>query len=247
MRGFLTSVCLIACLVVGSACGSSDKPPGPLAKHFDEMYIAALPLDQKATVVSSQQTWNVARMEQANAEAQVKEADSQLHEARNDQKASRLAMDTAASNKKSATTSNDMNRINQATKEQASANDVGKAADARVKYLETYRAYLGRLLRYTQENTYFREAEFEQAKAQLAKTNNIAPKGVTYESFPKQIDERRSRTESAKSKSESAKASVSSQRDNWLHLQETADKENGKAGVYWDPMAPKVQPTTSSN
>jgi hypothetical protein len=244
MRGFLTFVCLIGLV---AACGSSDKPPGPLSKHFDEMYIAALPLDQKATVVSSQQAWNVARMENANADAQVKEADSQLHQARNDQKASRLAMDSAASNKKSAVTSNDMNRINQATKEQATANDVGKAADARVKYLETYRAYLGRFLRYTQENMYFREAEFEQAKAQLAKTNNIAPKGVTYESFPKQIDERRSRTESAKSKSESAKASVSSQRDNWLHVQENADKENGHASVYWDPMAPKVQSTTSSN
>ena len=93
----------------------------------------------------------------------------------------------------------------------------------------------------------FREAEFEQAKAQLAKQNNIAPKGVTYDSFPKQLDERKSRTDSAKSKSESAKASVSSQRANWLHIQENADKENGHASVYWDPMAPKVQPTTSSN
>ena len=61
---------------------------------------------------------------------------------------------------------------------------------------------------------YFREAEFEAAKAQLAKTNNIAPKGVTYDSFPKQQDERRSRTDSAKAKAESAKASVTSQRDN---------------------------------
>ena len=244
MRGILSFVCLIGLV---AACGSSDNPPGPLSKHFDEMYIAALPLDQKATVVSSQQNWNVARMENANADAQVKEADSQLHQARNDQKASRLAMDSAASNKKSADTSADMTRINQAAKDQATANDVGKAADARVKYLETYRSYLGRYLRYTQENMYFREAEFEQAKAQLAKTNNIAPKGVTYESFPKQLDERKSRTDSAKSKSESAKASVSSQRDNWLHIQENADKENGHAGVYWDPMAPKVQPTTSSN
>ena len=242
MRGLL--ICLIGFAV---ACGSSDKPPGPLDKHFDEMYIAALPLDQKATVVQTQQTWNVARMENANADAQVKEADSQLHLAENDQKASRLAMDSAASAKKSADASNDMNRINQAAKDQATANDVGKAADARVKYLQTYRAYLGRYLRYTQENMDFREAEFEAAKSALAKQNNIAPKGITYDSFPKQVDARRSRTESAKTKSENAKASVSSQRDNWLHIQENADKENGHASVYWDPMAPKVQPTTSSN
>lgn len=245
MRGFLSYVCLIGVMAC-VACGSSDKPPGPLDKHFDEMYIAAIPLDQKANVVQTQQNWNVARMENANADAQVKEADSQLHQARNDFSAAKLAVDSANSNKKSADTSADMNRINEATKSLATAKDVQKAAEARVKYIETYRSYLGRYLRYTQENMYFREAEFEAAKAQLAKTNNIAPKGVTYESFPKQQDERRSRTESAKSKAESAKASVTSQRDSWLHVQEQADKENGHAGVYWDPMAPKAPPTAPS-
>lgn len=240
MRGFLTIVCLLGLY----ACGSSDSPPGPLAQHFDEMYIAAIPLDQKQAVVQTQQAWNVARMENANAEAQVKESDSQLHQASNDQKATRLAMDSAASNTKSAQASNDMNRINDSTKAESTAKDVGKASDARVKYLQTYHSYLKHYLRYTQENMYYREAEFEAAKAQLAKTNNIAPKGVTYDSFPKQQESRKGRTDSAKSKAESAKSSVSSQRDNWLHIQETADKENGHASVFWDPMAPKVQPTT---
>lgn len=241
MRGLLTIVCLLG---LGSACGSSDSPPGPLAQHFDEMYIAAIPLDQKQAVVQTQQAWNVARMENANADAQLKEADSQLHQARNDQKASRLSMDTAASNTKSAQASNDMNKINEATKSDSAAKDIGKASDARVKYLETYHAYLQRYLRYTQENMYYREAEFEAAKAQLAKTNNIAPKGVTYDTFPKQQEARKGRTDSAKAKAESAKASVSAQRDSWLHIQEQADKENGHASVFWDPMAPKAQPTT---
>ncbi|MEO6774887.1 MAG: hypothetical protein ABI467_18085 [Kofleriaceae bacterium] len=224
------------------ACGSSDKPPGPLDKHFDDMYIAAIPLDQKANVVQTQQNWNVARMENANAEAQVKEADSQLHEARNDYSATKLAVDSASSNKKSADASADMTRINEATKSLAAAKDVQKAAEARVKYLESYRSYLGRYLRYTQENMYFQEAEYESAKAQLAKANNIAPKGVNYEAFPQQQENRHSRTDSAKAKAESAKASVTAQRDHWLQLQAQADKENGRAGVFWDPMAPKVQP-----
>ncbi|MEP6866594.1 MAG: hypothetical protein ABJE66_38625 [Deltaproteobacteria bacterium] len=245
MRGFLSYVCLIGVMAC-VACGSSDKPPGPLDHHFDDMYIAAIPLDQKANVVQTQQNWNVARMENANAEAQVKEADSQLHEARNDFSATKLAVDSAASNKKSADASADMNRINEATKSLATAKDVQKAAEARVKYLESYRSYLGRYLRYTQENMYFQEAAYESAKAQLAKTNNIAPKGVTYDSFPKQQDGRHSRTDSAKAKAENAKAAVTSQRDSWLQLQGQADKENGRAGVYWDPMAPKAAPAPSS-
>jgi hypothetical protein len=242
MRGILNFVCLIG---IAAGCGSSDEPPKPLANHFQDMYIAALPIDQKTTVVNAQQAWNVAQMENANSDAQLKEADSQLHQAHNDQKAAALAVDSAQSNKKSADTSKDMNRINQATKDLATAQDVGKAAAARVTYIETYVRYLRHLQRYTQENMYFREAEYESAKAQLAKTNNIMIKDVKYEQFPKQQDDRRGRAESAKGKAESAKANVSSQRDNWLHIQEQADKENGHASVYWDPMAPKVPPAAS--
>lgn len=238
MRGILTFV--VSSLIVLAACGGSDdKPPGPLARHFDEMYIAAIPLDQKQAVVQTQQDWNVARMENANADAQVKESDSQLHQAVNDQKASRLAIDSAVSNKKSADASADMNRINQSVKDLNTAQDLGKAADARVAYLKTYNAYLKRYMRYTQENMYWREAQFESAKAQLAKSNNIAPKGVTYDSFPKQQDERQKRTQGAKEKSEGEKQRVVSARENWLKIQEQADKENGHASAFWDPMAPK--------
>jgi hypothetical protein len=244
MRGFLSFICVLGLV---AACGSSDSPPGPLANHFQDMYIAALPMDQRANIVQAQQNWNVAQMENANADAQIKEGESQLHQARNDLSAAKLAVDSANSNKKTADTSADMNRINEATKSLATAKDVQKAAESRVKYLDTYRSYLARYLRYTQENMYYREAEFEAAKASLAKSNNIAPKGVSFEAFPKQLDQRRSRTDGAKSKAESAKASVTSSRDAWLHAQETADHENGRAGVYWDPMAPKAQPAPSAS
>jgi hypothetical protein len=213
------------------------------------MYIAAIPLDQKQAVVQTQQEWNVARMENANADSQVKESDSQLHQARNDQKATRLAIDSAVSNKKSADASADMNRINQSVKDLNTAQDLGKAADARVKYLETYHAYLKRYFRYTQENMYWHEAQFEGAKATLAKSNNIAPKGVVYDSFPKQLDERQKRTQSSKEKSEGEKQKVVTSRENWLKIQDQADKENGHASVFWDPMAPKAasaQPPTAT-
>ncbi len=241
MRGFLPLVCLLA--LVGS-CGSSDKPPGPLPNHFQDMYIAALPLDQKQAIVSAQQNWNVSQMETANADAQVKEAESQVHQARNDQKAAALAVDSANSNKKSADASKDMNRINPAAKELETAKNVQKAADARTHYVETYLAYLHRYQRYAQENMYYREAEYENAKAKLAQSNNIAPKDVNFASYQKQLDDRRSRTDGAKSKAESAKSSLNSPRESWLHAQENADKANGHAGVYWDPMAPKSGPST---
>ena len=242
MRGFYTIVCLsIVC-----ACGSTDSPPGPLSRHFDEMYIAAIPLDQKQSVLQTQQEWNAARMENANADAQLQELDSQLHQARNDQKASRLAIDSAISQKKSAEASADMNRINQSVKDLNTAEDLGKAADARVHYLQVFDGYLRRHLRWSQENMYWREAQFEQAKAQLAKTNNIAPKGIVYDAFPKQHEERMKRTQGAKQREESEKQRTSSAREDWLKLQNRADSENGHAGVYWDPMVTKGGTTTGA-
>ena len=50
------------------------------------MHIARIPLDQKGSVVETQNQWSIAKMENANAEANVQEADSQLHQAKNDHK-----------------------------------------------------------------------------------------------------------------------------------------------------------------
>src|SRR5688500_4179089 len=182
MRG-LSQLLFVVAFDFGCS-GSSDGPPGPLANHFDDMHIARIPLDQKGSVVETQNQWSIAKMENANAEANVQEADSQLHQARNDHKAARLAVDSAISAKKSAEQSADMNRVNNAQKDLRAAEDSEKAAKARVAYFEAYRAYLKRFHRYTQENMYWREAQYEAAKATLAKQNNIQPKGVNLDDFP---------------------------------------------------------------
>jgi hypothetical protein len=172
-------------VVLLAACGgSSDTPPGPLAKHFDDMYIAAVPLDQKQSVVTTQNDWSLAKMQNAKAEADYNESTVQLSIVRNDQKAAKLGVDSALSNKKSAEASADTNRMNQATRDLHNAEDLAKAADARVKYYEAYREYLKVVLRHAQENMYWREAQYENAKAQLGQKSSIAPKGISFDSFP---------------------------------------------------------------
>jgi hypothetical protein len=232
-------------LVVAGCGGPSDPPPGPLARHFDDMHIARIPLEQKQAVVTTQNDWAVAKMENANAEANTQEADSQLHQARNDHRASRLAVDSAIAAKKAAEQSADMNRINSAQKDLRAAEDSSKAAEARVKYFEQWRAYLKRYHRYTQENMYFREAQYENAKAQLAKTNNIQPKGVNYDWFPKQAEERDRRTQKAKQAAEGEKGKTLDARQRWLSAQQAADKLTGRTGALFDPMDQKSGPTTA--
>ena len=235
MRGFRKIICLG--FVLAACGGSSDSPPGPLAKHFDDMYIARIPLEQKQSVVQTNNDYSVAKMEAATAQAQYEECDSQLHQATNDEKAAKLEVDSAVSAKKSADASADTNRINPAVKDLHTAEDLDKAAQARVKYLQDYRNYMKTYWRYTQENQYWREAQFEQAKAQIAKQNSIAPKGVNFDDFPKQVDSRGKRTDSAKQRAQNAKQHVMSTRDNWMKIQHTADTESGKQTALWDPMA----------
>ena len=203
------------------------------------MYIARIPLDQKGNVVETQNQWSIAKMENANAEANEQEADGQLRQAKNDYSAAKLAVDSAITAKKSAEQSADMNRMNNAQKDLKAAEDSAAAAKLRVKYFEAYRDYLKRYHRYTMENMYWREAQYENAKATLAKQNNIAPKGVNYDDFPKQLEARGKRTQSAKEKAESFKTKAVSARQNWLTAQQAADKLTGRTGDLYDPMAQK--------
>lgn len=237
---------VLVCGVLGAGCGgSSDGPPAPLERKFDEIHVAKFTLDQKANIVKTQNDFQVSRMENANAESQLNEINSQVGIVKNEHKAAKLAVDNAVSNKKSAETSADTNRINAATKELHTAELLLRAAEARVKYFEAYRDYVKRLHRHTSENMYWREAQFELAKAQLAQQNNIAPKGVQYEWYPKQEAERAKRTQSARDKAESEKQRAQGARENWLRQQQSADQASGRPTSLPDPMAPAVQPTTT--
>jgi len=237
----LSKLVAISVLSLAAACGGpDDSPPGPLGKHFDDMFIADVGMDQKQQVLDTQQAWSVAKMENAKAEADYNEANAQLTAVKNDQKGTQLAIDTAISNKKQAETSADNNRINQAAKELHAAEALKKAADLRVKYYEAYKNWLKRHWRYTQENMYWREAQFELAKSQLAQKNNKSPKGVDYNWFPKQEQERGKRVGGAKTKADGEKQKAVAAREAWVKQQEAADKEAGRPSSLPDPMAPKA-------
>jgi len=237
----LTSTSLVLALAT-AACGTSDDPPGPLGRHFDDMYIAQIPIAQKQSVVDSQQAWSIAKMENAKAEADWNDSGTAVTIAQNDLKTLRIGVDTAITQKKSAQTSADTNRINTATKDLAAAEALAKAGEARVRYLSEYRNYLKVYWRYTQENMYWQEARYEVAKSTLAQRSNIAPQNVKYEWFPSQEQERGKRVQGAKARADGARGNVLKQRDAWLAAQKDADTQNGKASNLPDPMAPAQQP-----
>ena len=209
------------------------------------MYIAAIPVDQQKDSFDAQHEWTVSRAEDAKANADLNEANMQLGIARNDAKASHLAVDNAISAKKAASQSADMNRENQAQKDLHAAEDAEKAAKARVAYLESYVRYMRGYTTYTAANMYAHEARFEATKAKIAKEHNIAPKNVSYDWFPKQHDDRNKRLGREKDKSEKGKSTTVQARENWLKLQHTADAETGHTTTAWDPMANKPEAATA--
>jgi hypothetical protein len=230
---------LTIAVALGACGGSSDSPPGPLAQHFDDMYIARIAPAERPDVGRTQNDWSLARAENAKAQADLDDLNTQITIVGNDQKSAKLQVESAVTAKKSADASADTNRINQATKDLHTAEDVAKAADARVKYFEAVRGYQKRVLRYTQEVMYWREAQYELAKAQTGQKNSIAPKGVSYDAFPKQEQQRKDRSTLAKEALDAEKGRAMSARDNWLKAQEAADRESGRATSLPDPMAPK--------
>lgn len=226
-----------------NACGSSDNPPGPLANHFDDMYIAQIPLAQKQAVVDSQQAWSIAKMENAKAQADYNDSTTMIQVANNDLKTLHIGVDTAVTQKNSAQKSGDMNRVNTATKDLNVAETLEKAGKARVAYLNAYREYLRVYLRFTQENMYWQEARYEVAKSSLAQKSNIAPQNVKYEWFPSQEQDRGKRTQASKGRADNARTEALRQRDAWLALQKEADTANGHPSNIPDPLAPApVQP-----
>lgn len=224
-------------VVLAAGCGGGDSGPKPLQRKFDELHVARFTLEQKADIVKARNDWEVSRMENANAEAQLSEINNQVGIVKNEQKAAKLAVDNAVSNKKSADASADTNRINAATHELRTAELLHKAAQTRTKYFEVYRDYVKALGRSTAENMYWREAQFELAKSKLAQQNNIAPKGVQYDWYPKQEAERSKRAASARDKEQAAKQRAQGARDAWIRQQQEADQASGKPTAYPDPMA----------
>ncbi|MCA9676460.1 MAG: hypothetical protein KC464_15615 [Myxococcales bacterium] len=240
----MTSLLFVAATVCAglglTACGGpSDPPPGPLSNHFQDTFLAQIPLDQRKDEIAAKQAYDIAVLEQAKAEADLNESRTQLDVAKNERDSAALDEKSAASRQAAAKSSADLNRMKEADKELDGAKQAHAAADQRYKYLVAYRDWLKRLFRYTQENTYWKEAQYELAQARLAQKNSIQPAGFNFDNFVRQEAQRAQRTTTAKSKADREREAAEGARQKWLALQGQADKTLGKKSQFPDPMAPK--------
>lgn len=233
------AVALSLSLALGACGGGGDPGPRPLSRHFEDSYIASIAVDQQGDIVAAESAYSVAKREQAKADADAREAKVTLDIAKNEAKAAKLDEQSAKSRYDAAKASADQTRIAQAEKEQQAAQLSRNAADERVKYYQAYSDWLRALARYTAENTYWKESQYELAKARLAQKNNIAPSGFNYDNFVRQESERAKRAEQYRGRSDDAKNKAVNARQRWIAIQGEADKILGKKSEFPDPMSPK--------
>jgi hypothetical protein len=240
----LSKIFAIGLLSLAAACGGGDEdsPPGPLASHFEMKHIIQVDTAQQTGAMDAQREWNMAQAREGKAKADYDEMTTRIAAARNDRARAKLDVDTALQNKKLAESTSDTNKINVAQKDLRTAELSVKAADARLRYYEAYRNWLKISWRNEQEHMYWREAQFELQKAQIAQKNNIAPKGITFANFPKQEADRGKRAAASKQKADGGKAKAMSAREEWLKAQQTADQASGKPSGFPDPMAATAAP-----
>lgn len=234
----LLGVVVVSLFATAGCGGSSDGPPRPLSRHFDDVFLAQLSLDQRTEELAAKQEYDKAVMAMQKAAADYNESRVQLDVAKNERDAARLDERSAETRNKAAQSSADMNRMKEGEKEIKAARAAREAGEKRYDYINAYRNWLKTLMRYTEHNAYWRESQYELAQAKLAQSNNIQPKGFRIEDYTKQESDRNRKTSDAKTKAEREKGTATSARTKWVAIQREADKLLGKTSEFPDPMNP---------
>lgn len=222
----LVSVVALPALLWGCG-GGGDPAPGPLTYHFDDMYIARIPIEEKQEVFKTQNDYAVAKSERALAETNFNENATQMDVAKNERKQALLEEKSTQSKIKAAKDSGDMNRVNTAKSEARAAELSRRAADQKIEMLKAQRAHLKKQLRSSLENLYAKEARFELAKARVAKDKNIKPKGFNFKDFESQSQDRSRRAQRYMALSDKEKAKFNNEKKKWEKMKREAERAAG--------------------
>ena len=220
---FITSALALALV----ACGASR--PGPLKFHFDDMYIARVPLSEKQSVLDAQQEWSIAKMELASARQLYQETVSDVKIAKNEAKKAKLEKQSLKERLKIAEKTGDLTMINETTLLARAADLTYKAAKKKVKYLQQQRKYLRLDIDYHEDMMYEEEARFEMSKARTAQTHNIQPPGFVPAQYQKQLETRSRYAQRTRARVDKARAVAARTEKEWHGLEGAAQAAESSA------------------
>jgi hypothetical protein len=226
-----------ASFLLAAACGGGGPSrPKPLKTTFDESFLDAIAYEKKEPLFKTQNDFQRARAKFREAESQLAEARTMVNVAKNERKKAILDEKSAKEQKKTAESSNDMNKINPANKDHRVAELARRAADEKVAAREAEVKYLKYFTLYAEEEMYHQEARLQLERAKAARANNIQPKGFKYDPFEEQVRDRSKRAQRAKLLADREKQKADAKKAKWNQAQNqvnaaegttnTADEEN---------------------
>ncbi|HTM19729.1 MAG TPA: hypothetical protein VL172_04455 [Kofleriaceae bacterium] len=222
----LALLCSGAALWIGCG-GGGEARPGPLRFHFDEYHIARVPVDERQAAFAAQNEYQIARGEQVKATADIDDNKDKLQVAENERKMAALGEQSAQSKLNSAEKSGDLNRINTAKAEQRAAEMKRRAAEQKITALKAKRDWLKKYELYAEWQMYAKEAQFELAKARVAKEKNIQPRGFRYADYDSQAGERSRQAQRSKAFADQEHQRFLSEKKKYDAMKQDAERAAG--------------------
>ena len=244
MQGRSKVFAFVMIALLGCGGGGGETKAKPLKVRYDEALLVQVATEQRTAADAARTTWMKAQDENRKAEADYKEVDGQMSIVKNGKKQAELELSNAKAMKKQAGA--DANKQNQAENDMHTAELGKKAAEARIKYYEAYRAFLKKWIRFTAEQMYWRESQYELAKSQVGQAAGLRRSDINYAEFGPQESERAKRTEKARDAALSDKKRAADAREAWLKAQAEADQQSGKRSNFPDPMLAHSQAAGSA-
>jgi len=161
----------ISLLLVGAAaCGG-----GGAKYHVNDNALATASVQEKQGVLAAQQEKEVAKTEQAKAEADLKNIENEVDIADNEYKSAKLQLENAKTMQKAGEQSGDSNRKAQSTHDVRVAELGVKSADAKVDWLSKKRKWIKAQRDAADDHYAAADARLELEKAKLAQQKGIKP------------------------------------------------------------------------
>jgi hypothetical protein len=153
--------------------------------------------------------------------------DGLIKVAKNEKSQAKLTEQSAIVKKQDAEATGDMNKVNAAARNLRVAELEKRAAEIKIEAMKASRKYKKKYFAYALEEEYNKQAKYELAKARLARSNNISPKGFSFEAYNKQAETRSKRAQKAKAKADAEKKKSDQKKSEWKAKVDEAKKAKG--------------------
>ena len=212
-----------ALLVAGAVSCGGGEASFRIKYRFDDVLIAGVDPSQKTSVVDAQQRIIVAQQEWQKASHDVEEMKTQTALAQGDLDVKRTVERQAKLESSVAVKTADQNRIGNANRALRTAGLGRTMAQKKVAYMKAKRDYLKWQQKYYKTRVDFETAGYELAKARIAASRNIRPKGFNLQNYINQQAEgarflNRMKGSSAKSQQGMVRAQASYSQANSAYL-----------------------------